>query len=60
MTNQEIRKLALSNGFRLKKQPHGGMGLNPYVYDFARAILANADQGASKANNKAGESNDEN
>ena len=40
MTNQEIRKIALDNGFKLKDQPNGSKGLNPYVYDFARAIIA--------------------
>ena len=44
MTNQEIRKLALENGFKLKQQPHGEMGLNPYVYDFARAVIDQSSQ----------------
>ena len=42
MNNQEIEKLALSSGFNLKKQPSGEMGLNPYVYGFARELLSNA------------------
>jgi len=42
VTNEQIRKIALSNGFKLKTQPHGGEGLNPYVYDFARALLDQA------------------
>lgn len=40
---QRIRDLALANGFKLKDQGDGVMDLNPYVYDFAAALLrANA------------------
>lgn len=42
VTNEQIRKIALSNGFKLKTQPHGGEGLNPYVYNFAQALLEQA------------------
>lgn len=38
MTNDQIKEIALANGFKLKEQPDGGMDLNPYVYEFARAI----------------------
>ena len=38
MTNEQIRKIALANGFKLKKQPNGEMDLNPYVYDAMRAV----------------------
>ena len=34
-----IKAIALSSGFKLKEQPDGSMDLNPYVYDFARALL---------------------
>lgn len=34
-----IRELALQKGFKLKPQPDGTMDLNPYVYDFAQALL---------------------
>jgi len=40
MTNEEIQAIALANGFELKKQADSTMGLNPYVYRFARALLA--------------------
>ena len=39
MTNEQIKEIALANGFKLKEQPNGDMDLNPYVYDFARALL---------------------
>lgn len=42
MNNDQIRKLALDNGFKLKQQPNGDEDLNPYVYDFARALLSQA------------------
>lgn len=40
MTNDQIKNIALANGFKLKDQPNGGMDLNPYVYEFARAIIS--------------------
>lgn len=40
MTNDKITELALAHGFKLKEQPGGAMALNPYVFDFARALLA--------------------
>ncbi|MCG7550959.1 hypothetical protein [Pseudoalteromonas sp. Of7M-16] len=39
MTNEQIRQLALANGFKLKEQPNGEMDLNPYVYQFAKALI---------------------
>ena len=39
MTNEQIKEIALANGFKLKEQPNGEMDLNPYVYDFARALI---------------------
>lgn len=39
MTNEQIKEIALENGFKLKGQPNGDMDLNPYVYDFARALI---------------------
>lgn len=39
MTNDQIKEIALTNGFKLKEQPNGEMDLNPYVYDFARALI---------------------
>lgn len=40
MTNDMIRQIALANGFKLKVQDDGTTDLNPYVYDFAHALLA--------------------
>lgn len=44
MTNDQIKELALAYGFKLKEQPNGEMDLNPYVYDFARALILNRDE----------------
>jgi len=35
---EKIKELALTNGFKLKEQPDGTMGLNPYVFEFAAAL----------------------
>ena len=40
ITMEDIKELALANGFKLKEQPNGTMDLNPYVYDFAKALLS--------------------
>lgn len=40
MTDDDIRALALSHGFTLREQPDGRMDLNPYVYEFARALIS--------------------
>lgn len=42
MNKEKIRQLALANGFKLKTQSDGGLDLNPYVYDFARAFMQTA------------------
>ena len=44
MNKQQIKDLALSNGFKLKQQPSGEMDLNPYVYEFASALIAKANE----------------
>lgn len=44
MNKKQIKDLALSNGFKLKEQPSGEMDLNPYVYDFADALLTKANE----------------
>lgn len=44
MTNEQIKQIALANGFKLKEQPDGNMDLNPCVYDFARALIAEYQQ----------------
>jgi len=38
MHREQIKELALANGFKLKTQPDGTEDLNPYVYEFARAV----------------------
>ena len=38
MTNDQIKELAIANGFKLKEQPDGSMNLNPYVYEFAQKL----------------------
>ena len=40
MTKLQVRDLALKKGFQLKLQPNGGMDLNPYVYEFAEALVS--------------------
>jgi hypothetical protein len=40
VTDALIVSIALANGFKLKDQPDGSKGLNPYVLDFARALIA--------------------
>lgn len=42
MSDEQIREIFLSNGFKTKQQPDGSVDLNPYVYDAARAMLAAA------------------
>lgn len=42
MNKQKIKELALANGFKLKQQPDGVEDLNPYVYEFATALAADA------------------
>ena len=44
MTNDQIKELALAYGFKLKEQSDGTMDLNPYVYDFARALILSRDE----------------
>ena len=40
MNKEQIKRLALQNGFKLKEQPDGTMDLNPYVYDFAKTLIS--------------------
>jgi hypothetical protein len=40
MKPAQITALALANGFKLKTQPDGSESLNPYVFDFAKALIA--------------------
>ena len=44
MTNDQIKELAIAYGFKLKEQADGNMDLNPYVYDFARALILSRDE----------------
>lgn len=39
MTKDEIKQLALANGFKLKEQADGSLDLNQYVYQFADALM---------------------
>lgn len=39
LSDEEVTEIALKCGFKLKEQPDGTMALNPYVFDFVRAIL---------------------
>ena len=39
MNKQDVKKLALDCGFKLKEQPDGSMDLNPYVYTFADKLI---------------------
>lgn len=39
LDRKQIAELALANGFKLKQQPDGSMALNPYVFDFAGALM---------------------
>jgi hypothetical protein len=43
-----IKVLAVTNGFSLKQQGDGSMDLNPYVYEFADALLNYRDLQAEK------------
>ena len=38
LTNDQIKEIALQNGFKLKEQPGGEMDLNPDVYHFAKTL----------------------
>lgn len=40
MDSQKIKKLALESGFKLKEQLDGSLDLNPYVYEFAKSLVA--------------------
>lgn len=48
LTRDEIRTIALENGFTLKDQPDGSKDLHPYVYRFAENLLAAASKTSSK------------
>lgn len=39
VTNDQIKEIALANGFKLKEQPSGEMDLNPYVYDAVFEVI---------------------
>lgn len=39
MNKQDVKKLALECGFKLKEQPNGELDLNPYVYTFADKLI---------------------
>lgn len=39
ISDDDIRRIALENNFSLKNQPDGSQDLNPYVFDFSRALI---------------------
>ena len=39
MNKQDVKKLALECGFKLKEQPDGSMDLNHCVYKFAEELV---------------------
>lgn len=39
MNKEQIKQLALANGFKLKEQANGTLDLNPYVYEFTKALI---------------------
>lgn len=43
MDAQKIKEIALANGFSLKQQTSGNMDLHSYVYEFAEALLKEAE-----------------
>jgi hypothetical protein len=49
INKDNVKALALRNGFELKEQPDGRMDLNPYVYTFAQAILDSSQSYQSEA-----------
>ena len=53
MTNEQIKEIALANSFKLKEQPDGTKDLNPYVYEFARALIDERDRGITPIKNLA-------
>lgn len=38
--NEKIERVFLANGFKVKPQQDGSIGLNPYVFTAVRALLA--------------------
>lgn len=44
MTNDQIKEIALANGFTIKE---GLTDLKPYVYDFARALINELSSGTT-------------
>ena len=43
MDAQKIKEIALANGFSLKQQASGNMDLHSYVYEFADALIKEAE-----------------
>ena len=39
LSNDDLKAIALENGFRTKDQGNGVMDLNPYVYDTMREVM---------------------
>lgn len=39
LSNDDLKAIALENGFKVKDQGNGVMDLNPYVYDAMREVM---------------------
>ena len=52
ISRKKIKELALSKGFKLKKQENGKMDLNPYVYEFAEAMYLSCVRDDNRKENK--------
>ena len=42
LSKDEVKRIALENGFKLKIQDDGSKDLNPHVYDFALVLINEA------------------
>lgn len=42
LSKDDVKRIALENGFKLKIQDDGSKDLNPYVYDFALVLINEA------------------
>jgi len=40
LSRQEIKEIALKNGFKLRDQQDGSLDLNEYVYNFAQELIS--------------------
>lgn len=52
MNREQIKELALANGFKLKQQTDGSEDLNPYVYEFVQALVEPLQSGIAALNSE--------